>query len=489
MARYLPDTIDFKKIIEKFKSESIYNDYQFKYKNCIEEIMNAFVDFDSVNKIIDSIDIKLKTIDDYDYNIYHKHSLLESKYIFIRNNIHVENLSDEDLKVLKSSSINEEFIKRTLSSVLHEEDTFLPYGGDPNNLKFTGGLIIEFAYDSTSLSKDDKKKIADYIEKVFIKISEGMKELDIVANYTIYDKDPDYFRPVVKNRSSLLGKMKVVKTVNDFTVGNNEEFKDSLPNIEYKKENIIPKKDLQILKNLDEALTEEEIDKQVEEKKEEIEEIEDLSEEIRDLTPKAEPKKEELLFDNKLGNKYVGTIENKKYIVRYVDSFYSKAIGRLLYLYDYSINGNHSIYYTDINIEDLVKAKQTEKIDILFSISNQRRSKGLFTSYIGSINEHDNVYEDNIESTCYDSKVVTRENGDLVVIDNGNVIANQKRLYSYYVLNLSNDEVTKITTETDIFSNINSNEELSNWLSDENLEKSKNNNNYIGNLLPNGKVL
>ena len=483
MARYIPDTIDLKKIIEKFKSENNYNDYQIKYKNCIEEIVNAYVDFASVNEIINSCGIKLKTIGDYDYNIYHKHSLLECEYLFIRNNMHVENLSDKELDILKSNSINEDFIKKTLDKVIHEDEKFLAYGDDPNNLKFTGGLIFEFAYDSTELSNDDRAKVADYIKQVFVKINEGMKELSIVSNYTIYDKDPDYFRPVVKNRSSLLNKMKVVKTVNDFTVNNKEEFKESLPTIEYKKENNIPKEDLELLKNLEESLTDEVIKEQVEEKEEEI------SDEIRDLAPSKEEKEENLLFDNKIGKKYIGTIENKKYIVRFIDSFYSRTIGRLLYLYDYSINGNHSIYYTDINIDDLVKAKQTDKIDVLFSISNQRRSKGLFTSYIGSINEHDNVYEDNIESTCYDSKVVTRENGNLVIIDNGNVIANQKRLYSYYVLNLSNDEVTKITTETDVFSNINSNEELSNWLTDENLEKSKKNSSYAGNLLPDGKVI
>ena len=484
MAKYVPDTIDLKKIIEKFKTENIYNDYQIKYKNCIEEVVNAYVDFASVNEIINSCGIQLKTIGDYDYNIYHKHSLLECEYIFIRNNIHVENLSEADLNVLKSNSINEEYIKKTLNTVIHEDETFLPYGDDPNNLKFTGGLIFEFAYDSTDLSNDDRAKVADYIKQVFVKINEGMKELSIVSNYTIYDKDPDYFRPVVKNRSSLLNKMKVVKTVNEFTVDNKEEFKENLPSIEYKKENNIPKEDLALLKNLEESLTEDVIKEQVEEKEEEI------SNEIRDLAPvNEEPKEDNLLFDNKIGKKYIGNIENKKYTVRYIDSFYSRTVGRLLYLYDYSINGNHSIYYTDINIEDLVKAKQTDKIDILFSISNQRRSKGLFTSYIGSINEHENVYEDNIESTCYESKVVTRENGDLVIIDNGNVIANQKRLYSYYVLNLSNDNVIKITTETDIFSNINSNEELANWLSDENLEKTKNNNNYAGNLLPDGKVI
>ena len=483
MARYIPDTIDLKKVIEKFKSENTYNDYQFKYKNCIEEIVNAYVDFASVNDIINNCGIKLKTIGDYDYNIYHKHSLLECEYLFIRNNMHVEYLSDKELEVLKSNSINEDFIKKTLDKVIHEDENFLAYGDDPNNLKFTGGLIFEFAYDSTELSNDDRAKVADFIKQVFVKINEGMKELSIVSNYTIYDKNPDYFRPVVKNRSSLLNKMKVVKTVNDFTVNNKEEFKESLPTIEYKKENNIPKEDLELLKNLEESLTDEVIKEQVEEKEEEI------SDEIRDLAPSKEEKEENLLFDNKIGKKYIGSIENKKYIVRFIDSFYSRSIGRLLYLYDYSINGNHSIYYTDINIEDLVKAKQTDKIDILFSISNQRRSKGLFTSYIGSINEHDNVYEDNIESTCYDSKVVTRENGNLVIIDNGNVIANQKRLYSYYVLNLSNDEVTKISTETDVFSNINSNEELANWLTDENLERANNNSGYAGNLLPDGKVI
>jgi hypothetical protein len=157
-------------------------------------------------------------------------------------------------------------------------------------------------------------------------------------------------------------------------------------------------------------------------------------------------------------------------------------------MYDFSLNGKHAIYYTDLDINDCITNNRTQDIDMLFTLDTIREARSYNTSYIGTVINGQATVENGIEEYFYNNKVVPRENGYIVVIDNGTVISGNKRLYSYNLLSLSTDQVVNIVTETDIFSNINSDEELEEFLSDRNIVNSISRNGYIGNLLPDGTI-
>ena len=183
-----------------------------------------------------------------------------------------------------------------------------------------------------------------------------------------------------------------------------------------------------------------------------------------------------------------GIIENKPYMLRYISSFKSQNKDRVLHMYDFSLNNKHTVYYTDMNIDEVIRTGREQDINLLFTLDNIRSARSYNTSYIGTVVNGQVVFESGIENYYYDSKVVPRENGNLVVIDNGTVILKNKRLYSYYLLSLANNKVINIVTETDIFSNINSDEELAEFLSDRNIVNSIHRHGYIGNLLPDGTI-
>ncbi len=463
MSKYLPDTIDLKAIKEKFKSELEYNNLQIRYRNYIEELLNSLIDFDSINNMIDNFNLNLKEIGDETYNIYHKKSKLKSSYLFIRNNIHIENLNDDEIKALKDNKLYESFVTDTIDRVLDEPKDFLSYTSNNKDLKYTKGLIIEFAYDSNGLTEEEKKKVKDLANDIFDVVKESLQHSKFITNNLIYDKDPDDFRPKVKNRSSLLDKMKIVKEITNYEIEDDEAFKESLPTIEYKDNSNLSEKSKQILKGVSDA-----IDEQV------LNEDEDTEEEFskNDIS----------------NNKYNGIVEGKSYTVRLIGVSKAKRFGKELYLYDYSLNNNHSIYYSDININDLVNAHQQEKIDILFSLENLKIARRYMTSYIGTIVDNQVVYEQDVDNILYDSKVVTRENGNLVIINIGSTILNNKRMNSYYILNLATNDISLVNTETDVFSNINTNEELAKWLDDDIVSFAKYTDGYIGYLRSDGSI-
>ncbi len=496
MAKYFPDTIDSAIVRKAFGTEDNYNDLQVKYRNCLEELFNSIIDFTKINEKIKNSGIAFKEIDDDTYNIYHKDSKLNCPYIFIRNNMHIENLSSIEINALKNNKLYESFITDTIEKVLKEPEDFLAYGPNKEDLKFTDGIIFEFAYDSNDLSEEEKAKAKKLIDEIFKILASAMEESSFVTNFIIYDKNPDYFRPTVKNRSSILKKMKVVKSINDYTIDDQEEFKENLPTKEYHEDTSINPETAVKLKALTDVLEQKDTNKEI------------ASSDIMDAVallqnsglpnePKEEVVEEQVVektatevanVPNTKVTRYYGLIENKPFTLRYVISFKSNNVDRILNLYDFSLNGKHAIYYTDLDITECVNNNRTKDIDLLFTLDTIREARSYNTSYIGTVVNGQAVIENGIEDYYYNNKVIPRENGYIVAIDNGTVISGNKRLYSYNLLSLSTDQVVNIVTETDIFSNINSDEELAEFLSDRNIINSIRRNGYIGNLLPDGTI-
>ena len=532
MSNYLPNTIDLDKATKKYGNEKNYNILQITYKNFLEIFINSLIDFKSIEKIIKDSNLEFKKINDESYNIYHRESKLDSDYIFIRNNIHIENLNDEQTKSLIENNLYETFITDTINEVLKEKEAYLSYSSDSNNVISTKGLIFEFAYDGSELIDLEKTSREVIIKQIFDIIKESLKDCPFDTNFIIYDKTEDYFRPKVKDRNSLLNRLKIVKNINyaeqeDKQELANKEINEALEktnendsfisNIDSEKaindllvnklDNIKKKRDSKLSENdkiLEDLLSDSIVEDSL--KKETLASLKESNDLLDSIVNKEEPVKEEKkeikeekkeevkekIKINKIviedpektieNKEYIGTIGNKKYIIRYVSSFTDDGVK--LNIYDYSINGCHNAYYTEIKLD----YENKSIIETLFGLENLKEARKNNTSYLGNVKDNYLVREKVVDSIYLLDKLVRRENSNIVIIENVDKHKDSSKNY-YYILNLSTNKSYKVNTETDIFSNVNSNEELAKWLTDEVLDNSFYNDGYIGKLGLNGVII
>ena len=128
---FIPNSIDNKK--ENFA-------IQIKYKNEVEKLLSKFIEFSMLDDKIREVS-NVFPVDDYEYNFYHKFSVLKSDYIFLRNNIHIENLTPEEQEKIKNNEISDEFILETIPKVLFED----------SGKSFFGKQVLEYLANSKSI--------------------------------------------------------------------------------------------------------------------------------------------------------------------------------------------------------------------------------------------------------------------------------------------------------------------------------------------------
>ena len=98
--KFFPESYNFKLMVEKGLNKELFFKLQIKYKNDFEKLLMKIIDFKKIDDYINGYGYNIPFVDDFDYNFYHKYSVLGSKYIFFRNNIHIENLSLEEIKII-----------------------------------------------------------------------------------------------------------------------------------------------------------------------------------------------------------------------------------------------------------------------------------------------------------------------------------------------------------------------------------------------------
>lgn len=169
--KYIPDSFDYNLINSRFSNDEFLS-LQIKYRTIIEKILIDYIDFEDIDKRINN-NVVLPKIEDLDYNFYHKFSSLNSNYLYLRNNFHIEKLSSEEVEILKNGKVDKNFIVSTLSKVLFEDGDESCFGSPRlENIVNCKGLIFEFAYDSMKInSLSDLIKIDKMIEeiKVYLK--------------------------------------------------------------------------------------------------------------------------------------------------------------------------------------------------------------------------------------------------------------------------------------------------------------------------------
>lgn len=194
---YLPDSYDYNLINLKFNDFKEFVDLQVLYRNCIEKILMSNISFIKLEEYILSQGVDIPKVDDKEYNFYHKYSTLGSDYIFLRNNIHIERLSREELERLKSNSnLDINFYLETIAKVLFEagDETFFGPAIAENSVK-SNSLVFEFSFDQSKCSSlGQLNKIHEIIEKIFKMMDKELKEkLNLESSFIIYRAIPDYY--------------------------------------------------------------------------------------------------------------------------------------------------------------------------------------------------------------------------------------------------------------------------------------------------------
>lgn len=197
---YEPDTYDRKKIQEyNFDNQQFLN-CQVKYRESLEIIIKNIFDFSTLDASL--VKYEIPKLNDSSYNFYHKFTNLNSNYIYLRNNIHIERLNAEDIRYINSCIIDRvplepKFITKTLNMVIFEEGDFIHFG--PANIKNrveSKSIVFEFAFDQMNC-KDVQHLLR--IEDIYMKyikpqiISKLGTVLKIPISVIKYNGIPDLF--------------------------------------------------------------------------------------------------------------------------------------------------------------------------------------------------------------------------------------------------------------------------------------------------------
>ena len=192
--KYIPDTC----VNDNRLDDDMYLILQTNYRNGFIKYLSSFVDFDKFINELNNSDIPV--IEDKQYNFYHNDYSINSDYLFIRNNIHIEKLSDEDLAYLSRIDSNDDkdndFYKRTYKNVMFETGEYVSYGLFPNdsNIKRADAIVFEFAYDQKKCENlEQLNKIKETIKNVSNEIKKSMNDAGIECDFIEYKAIPELF--------------------------------------------------------------------------------------------------------------------------------------------------------------------------------------------------------------------------------------------------------------------------------------------------------
>ena len=173
--KFYPNSYNYTLIKDKGISLEHFLKLQIKYRNDFEKLLMGVFDFKKIDDYIDSFEKKIPIVNDLKYNFYHKFSLLGSKYIYFRNNIHIENLSLNEIEIINASIINDvdldsKFLLETYSKVLYEDGDIVMFGIPlEKNGVSSKSLVFEFTYNQKEFSSVEQYNFVNEIVNVLLK--------------------------------------------------------------------------------------------------------------------------------------------------------------------------------------------------------------------------------------------------------------------------------------------------------------------------------
>lgn len=193
--KYIPDTFNDEEIIKRFGSKENFVELQVKYKQQFESILLPFLKPVELSSLIQSQNVKIPVIEDTQANFYRRFSMLQNPYLYIRNNYHVEKLTDEEIKTLESQTISQEYFARTFERVLYEEGDITFYGTPRDETACpTRSITFEFAYDQVKCeSIEHLINIEKVIEEIKTAINANMQATNMPVSFMVYNGIPKQF--------------------------------------------------------------------------------------------------------------------------------------------------------------------------------------------------------------------------------------------------------------------------------------------------------
>lgn len=197
--KYVPNTIDYKLVGISYDD---FLNLQIFYKSNFERLLNSLYNFNLIDNYINQNCNNLPVIDDADYNFYKKFSTLGSKYIYLRNNIHIERLDAKDLEYLcknfaQKTNLDANFIINTYKKVLFENGQFTFFGNAyDGNLVKCESIIFEFAFDSKKCKTVEQVTFAHYNLNNILNLFKNIiiSKMNVDVSIHLYDGIPDEYK-------------------------------------------------------------------------------------------------------------------------------------------------------------------------------------------------------------------------------------------------------------------------------------------------------
>lgn len=198
--KFFPNSYDVNKKKALNLSDDEFLLFQQYYKKCFEKLLIGLFDFNSIDKFINDSGMELPIVDDTEYNFYHNNSALNSNYVFLRNNVHIENLNDNEINIIRGNLLNGEelnyqFLISTFQKVFYESGNYSMFGIETFDcILDSDSLIFEFAFDQKKFTKKEQFILAD---KVFDGIKHSLSPIQKILNSKIsfleYKAIPDIY--------------------------------------------------------------------------------------------------------------------------------------------------------------------------------------------------------------------------------------------------------------------------------------------------------
>lgn len=197
----IDDKIDIEKMPENirgyhFVMYSLYTDFLVNFIINNTSILNY-------ENLLNKSGLDFYAVQDENKDFYQKTTGKYLEYFYVRNNIHLENLSNEETKFLSDRILNDEFnydekvekfisstFKRVISEVdVRKDPVIINYG--PEADKFyapSNALVIGFRYDEDTYNESNKVNKIIFVNDVITKLQKEISEkLNVEVSIIIYD--------------------------------------------------------------------------------------------------------------------------------------------------------------------------------------------------------------------------------------------------------------------------------------------------------------
>lgn len=192
---YIPDSFNYKYIKERFDQKNSFLDLQIKYKMGFEKFLLSHLDMEKISRELVSVGFAIPKIEDTTANFYRKFSQLGNPYIYIRNNYHVERLTDEELAILNSNPTSE-FFSKTFPKVMFEDGKTVFYGIPRVETECDAkSITFEFAFDKVACqTMEEIISIEDAIERCKAAIKAQLQDrYGLPISFVVYTGIPKLF--------------------------------------------------------------------------------------------------------------------------------------------------------------------------------------------------------------------------------------------------------------------------------------------------------